>query len=234
MKGNKHFYRQRIIIFLFMISLFSFDSQSQTALRPKGFKDVKIEIPSVLLEIRYFGTHNFIGKPIDGYHKPLAILSEEAIQKLKKIQAELKKLDLGLKIFDAYRPQSAVDSFVSWAKVESDTLMKAEFYPEIDKKDLFKLGYLATRSGHTRGSTVDLTLVHLETGKELDMGSPYDFFGKASWTFDRSAIDNIRKNRLLLRGLMLKNNFKPYQYEWWHFTLKEEPYPNTYFNFPIE
>jgi D-alanyl-D-alanine dipeptidase len=141
---------------------------------------------------------------------------------------------LGLKIFDAYRPQSAVDHFVRWSKNEKDTLMKAEFYPEIDKKDLFKLGYIAAKSGHSRGSTVDVTLVQLETGKELDMGSSYDFFGKASWPFDRSAIGIIRKNRLLLRGLMLKNDFKPYQSEWWHFTLKEEPYPTTYFNFPVE
>ena len=232
MKVNKHSY---CFGNLFYLAFFlSFCSQSQENSRPKGFEEIQTKIPSVVLEIRYFGTHNFIGKRIDGYHRPVAIISKEALEQLKKVQEDLNKLNLGLKIFDAYRPQNAVDHFMRWAKDKNDTLSKTEFYPDVAKKDLFKMEYIAEKSGHTRGSTLDVTLIELESGKELDMGSPYDYFGKISWPFDTSVSDLQRKNRLLLRKLMIENGFKPYQFEWWHFTLKEEPYPNTYFNFPVD
>ena len=141
---------------------------------------------------------------------------------------------LSLKIFDAYRPQQAVDHFVRWAEAVNDTLMKQYYYPDVKKLDLFRRGFIASKSGHTRGSTVDLSIVDVKTNKELDMGSSYDFFGEASHPFFKNITPNQKKNRMLLRNIMIKNGFIPYDNEWWHFTLKEEPYPTTYFNFTIE
>jgi D-alanyl-D-alanine dipeptidase len=203
---------------------------------PDGFVYIKDEIPSIFLEIRYAGNHNFIGKPINGYVKPKAILTKEAAIALKKVQAALKKQQLGLKIYDAYRPQMAVDQFVNWAKVLDDTLQKKEFYPKVLKKDLFKEQYIASKSGHSRGSTVDITLINLATTEkiELDMGSPYDFFGKESWLSNSNLTLKQLQNRQLLQDIMKKYNFKNYAQEWWHFTLKNEPHPTTYFNFKIE
>ena len=232
MKIDKVFFVRSAIFYLLLSG--SFLLYAQHSIRPDGFLEIQREIPSVILDIRYAGTHNFIGKPIDGYQEPIAILSEEAVLRLKKVQTELKTLGLGLKIFDAYRPQRAVDHFVQWANDETDTLMKAEFYPDVAKNNLFRLGYIAGKSGHTRGSTIDLTLVDLQTGKELNMGSAYDFFGKISWPFDSGITAKQHTNRLLLRNIMLANGFKPYAYEWWHFTLEEEPFPRTYFNFPVK
>jgi D-alanyl-D-alanine dipeptidase len=220
-----------ICLFYFLLSGLTVSAQKN---KPKSFKEIKLEIPDILLEIRYFGNHNFIGKPIQGYHASKAILSEEAMKQLKNVQKVLREKGLGMKIYDAYRPQIAVDHFVSWAKEEYDTLMKAEFYPDVEKKDLFRLDYIAARSGHTRGSTIDLTLIDMKTQKELDMGSTYDFFGKISWPDDTSISEKQHENRMLLRDVMLAYGFKPYKCEWWHFTLIDEPYPNTYFNFPIE
>jgi D-alanyl-D-alanine dipeptidase len=141
---------------------------------------------------------------------------------------------LSLKIFDAYRPQQAVDHFVRWAKVMNDTLMKQLYYPDVQKSELFTLGFIASKSGHTRGSTVDLSIVDVKTNKEVDMGSSYDFFGEKSHPFYKKITEAQMKNRMLLRTIMIKNGFIPYDNEWWHFTLKDEPYPTTYFNFLIE
>tara|TARA_B100000809_G_scaffold237763_1_gene257840 strand:- start:7603 stop:8301 length:699 start_codon:yes stop_codon:yes gene_type:complete len=232
MKVNKHFFTH--ISFFYFIFFLSYITQAQENSMPEGFVEIQKEIPSVVLDIRYFGKNNFIGRPIDGYIKPIALLAKEAIKQLKNIQKQLKEDNLGLKIYDAYRPQRSVDHFVRWASDEKDTLMKTEFYPTVAKKDLFKLEYIAAKSGHSRGSTVDLTIVYLDSGIELDMGSPYDFFDKISWPFDRSITQKQESNRLLLRKVMVENNFKPYQCEWWHFTLKKEPYPNTYFDFFVE
>lgn len=185
-------------------------------------------------DLRYITSNNFIGKPIDGYQKKKVIISTPAAEALKKVQSKLVSFGLSLKIFDAYRPQQAVDHFVRWAKLVNDTLMKKSYYPDVKKKDLFALDYIAFKSGHTRGSTVDLTIIDLSTKKELDMGSSYDFFGEASHPFYKNLSKNQRSNRLLLRNLMLEAGFIPYTKEWWHFTLKEEPYPNTYFNFSIK
>ena len=164
----------------------------------------------------------------------MVIVSKKTALALQKIQQIFLKDSLSLKIFDAYRPQQAVDHFVKWAKDLKDTLRKQDFYPSVPKSELFAQGYIASKSGHTRGSTVDLTLVHVKTNQELDMGSPYDFFGKASHPFYKGITKVQQKNRLLLRTVMLKNGFQPYENEWWHFTLKKEPFPKTYFNFPIE
>ncbi|WP_457617199.1 M15 family metallopeptidase [Lutibacter sp.] len=202
----------------------------------KGFSYVKEEIPTIVLELRYASNHNFIGKPIDGYLKPVAILSSNAVEALKKVQAELAKKQLGLKIYDAYRPQTAVNHFMRWALDLNDTINKAEFYPNVDKKNLFKDGYIASRSGHSRGSTIDITIVNLASPnkEELDMGSPYDFFGEKSWIQYPKLTAKQRENRELLQRVMKKYNFANYPKEWWHFTLKNEPFPETYFDFPIE
>ena len=153
---------------------------------------------------------------------------------LEDVDASIQKEGLSLKVFDAYRPQEAVNHFVKWAKVLSDTLMKQEYYPKVPKSQLFNQGYIASKSGHTRGSTVDLTIIDAKTGKELDMGSPYDFFGVQSHPLHSNLSKEQKENRMLLRKVMLENNFKPYENEWWHFTLRNEPFRNTYFNFSVE
>jgi len=200
---------------------------------PKGFVYLADIDPTITSELRYITHHNFIGKPIDGYLKNTVIVSKPTAKALHKIQQQLQPLYLRLKIYDAYRPQQAVDHFVRWAKVLKDTLMKSEYYPAIPKTRLFELGYIAAKSGHTRGSTVDLTLVNTKTNKELDMGSSYDFFGEESHPYYKNSTESQKKNRLFLRKIMLENGFTPYDSEWWHFTLKNEPFPKTYFNFPI-
>ena len=201
---------------------------------PKDFVYLQDIDSTIQKELRYIGDQNFIGKPIDGYITNTIIVTKPTAKALHKIQQELLKKNLSLKIFDAYRPQQAVNHFVRWARVLNDTLMKQEFYPNVPKRELFKRGYIASKSGHTRGSTIDLTIVNTKTGKELDMGSPYDFFGVASHPFYKNITTTQKKNRLFLRKIMLENGFKPYDNEWWHFTLKNEPFPKTYFNFPVE
>lgn len=200
---------------------------------PKGFVYLDSIVPSIEIELRYLSSNNFIGKPIDGYKSNCIIVSSEAAKLLKKIQQELLKKGLGLKIFDAYRPQQAVNHFVKWAKVLNDTLMKNQYYPNVSKSKLFKQGYIASKSGHSRGSTVDLTIINSKTGKELDMGSSYDFFGTQSHYSYKNISKKQKENRMLLRKIMLANNFKPYENEWWHFTLRNEPFRNTYFNFLV-
>lgn len=189
---------------------------------------------TIQFELRYLGNDNFIGKPIDGYYKNCVIITKETAHALKKVQEILLKEGLSLKIFDAYRPQQAVDHFVRWAKQINDTLMKKQYYPDVPKSELFTQGFIAKKSGHSRGSTVDLTIINSSTGSELDMGSPYDFFGEKSHPFSKNIQKHQQENRLYLRRVMLANDFKPYENEWWHFTLKKEPFPTTYFNFPIQ
>jgi zinc D-Ala-D-Ala dipeptidase len=219
------------IIFFLTVSL-SLSVFSQKL--PEGFVYLTDVDASIQKELRYLSNNNFIGKPIEGYINDCIIVTKLAAKALKTIQEKLKKDGLSLKIFDAYRPQQAVDHFVNWAKVLNDTVMKQQYYPKVPKSQLFNLGYIASKSGHTRGSTVDVTIVDLKTGKELDMGSPYDFFGTKSHPFYRKISEKQKENRMLLRRMMLKNGFKPYDNEWWHFTLKDEPFPKTYFNFLIQ
>jgi D-alanyl-D-alanine dipeptidase len=218
-----------IIFFTVLIS-----SQISSQTLPKGFSYVSEIDATIKKELRYATSNNFIGKPIDGYLKDSLIISTPAAKALKKIQTKLMLSGLSLKIFDAYRPQQAVDHFVRWAKVMNDTLMKQLYYPDVEKSELFTLGFIASKSGHTRGSTVDLSIVDVKTNKEVDMGSSYDFFGEKSHPFYKKITEAQMKNRMLLRTIMIKNGFIPYDNEWWHFTLKDEPYPTTYFNFLIE
>jgi D-alanyl-D-alanine dipeptidase len=204
---------------------------------PPGFVYVDKVIPGLKLEMRYYTAHNFVGRRIDGYLQPKCLLTAEAAAALKKVQDELAPVGLGLKIFDAYRPQRAVDDFVQWAKDLNDVRMKDEFYPEVKKKNLFKEKYIATQSSHSRGSTVDLTIVALTgsaAGSGLDMGSGFDLFGPRSWPTSLAVPPAARAHRLLLQVLMKKHGFSPYPQEWWHFTLEDEPFPNTYFDFPIQ
>lgn len=190
-------------------------------------------VPDAILEIRYYATYNFVGDRIDGYEEPLAFLSKEAAAALREASDELVAKGYRLKIFDAYRPQKAVDHFAAWAQDESDTRMKPYFYPELDKSVLFPQGYIASYSGHTRGSTVDMTLFDMTTEKEVDMGGTFDYFGELSHPDYTGITEEQYANRMLLRDVMLKHGFKPIAEEWWHFTLEDEPYPDTYFTFPI-
>ena len=200
---------------------------------PEGFVYAKTIIPDLVEELRYCTENNFVGEAIDGYEKPVIIMTLQTANALKKVQDDLKKDGLGIKVFDAYRPQQAVDQFVRWAKVESDTLMKHEYYPQVDKRKLIPSGYIASKSRHSSGSTLDITIVNLSTGEELDMGSPYDFFGQKSWV-KAPHLDKIhRKNRDLLQKVMAKNGFRNYMQEWWHFTLRGEPFKNKYFDFVV-
>jgi D-alanyl-D-alanine dipeptidase len=201
---------------------------------PSGFVDIQRMLPEVLVDVRYASDDNFMGRPADGYLVPKIFMSIEAAAALVAVQSDLRTLGLGLKIFDAYRPQRAVDHFVRWAEDLDDTRMKARYYPQVAKSTLFRDGYIAARSGHSRGSTVDLTLVELATGTELDMGSPWDFFDPVSWPDSTAVNAEQQANRLRLREVMLRYGFVPITTEWWHFTLGNEPYSEQYFDFPIQ
>jgi D-alanyl-D-alanine dipeptidase len=216
------------ILLLITLTIFSF------AQLPKKFSYIKEKIPTIELDIRYYGENNFIGTVIDGYLAPKAILTTKATLALIEVQKELNSFSLGLKVFDAYRPQKAVDHFVRWGRDLGDVKMKAEYYPRVQKKNLFRDGYIAKKSGHSRGSTVDLTLIDFENKVELDMGSAFDFFAKPSWIKYKNITAQQRTNRMLLNFVMLKYGFKSYKQEWWHFTLKNEPFKKTYFNFNVQ
>lgn len=198
-----------------------------------GFVLLSEAVPDAILEMRYYSTFNFVGDRIDGYEEPVALLTREAAAALKKVSDDLVSKGYRLKIYDAYRPQKAVNHFVRWAKDPNDTRMKRYFYPELDKDELFPRGYIARRSGHSRGSTVDLTLFDMASEKEADMGGTFDYFGKLSHTDARGITREQHENRMLLRAAMVARGFKPLDNEWWHFTLRDEPYPNTYFTFPV-
>jgi D-alanyl-D-alanine dipeptidase len=186
------------------------------------------------VDVKYYTGDNFVGARVDGYLAPKVILTVEAATALKAVQAYLAPFGLSLKLFDGYRPQRAVDHFVRWAEDLDDTRTKAAHYPDVEKRNLFNDGYIAARSGHSRGSTIDLTIIDKETGEELDMGTPFDFFGLESWPDHAGFTAQVRANRALLRATMILHGFKPYEAEWWHFTLRNEPYPETYFDFPVE
>ena len=222
------------ILFLIFIYVFSTQASDKNSL-PEGFVVVKEIIPGIQLEIRYASQDNFVGNPIDGYESPTCILSKEAAIALKNVQDGLKPFGLGLKVYDAYRPQRAVAHFVRWAEDLGDTKMKSRYYPNVKKKNLFRAGYIDERSGHSRGSTVDVTVVSLATNEteELDMGTKWDLFGPESWPSNLSLTPAQRAHRMLLQNVMTQYGFKPLKEEWWHFTLKDEPFANTYFDFPI-
>ena len=199
-----------------------------------GFVSLAEAVPDVILEIRYYSTYNFVGDRIDGYEDPCALLTREAAEALQGAAEDAAALGYRLKVYDAYRPQMAVDNFVAWAEDVDDTRMKAYFYPELDKSVLFDQGYIAAKSGHSRGSTLDLTLFDMDTGKELDMGGTFDYFGELSHPdYVGNLTEEQIENRNTLRDIMTDNGFLPLDTEWWHFTLAGEPYPDTYFTFPV-
>ena len=199
---------------------------------PTGFVVLGEFIPDIIQEIRYYSTYNFVGEKIDGYEMPCALMTIEAAEALKAVSDDVMKMGYRLKIFDAYRPQMGVDHFMRWAKSD-DVRMKEYFYPEIAKDRIIPEGYVAVKSGHSRGSTVDLTLFDMKTGKEVDMGGTFDYFGEKSHPDYKKITKKQFQNRMILRNVMIKHGFKPLEEEWWHFTLKNEPYPDTYFTFPI-
>ena len=201
---------------------------------PADFVLLSEAVPDAILEIRYYSTYNFVGDRITGYDEPIAMLTREAADALKEVSDDLKEQGYRLKIYDAYRPQAAVTHFVNWALDTDDTRMKQYFYPDLNKDELFPKGYINQFSGHTRGSTVDLTLFDMKTGKEVDMGGTFDYFGQLSHPDYTGITTEQYANRMILREAMMSHGFKPLEEEWWHFTLEDEPYPDTYFTFYLE
>ena len=199
-----------------------------------GFVRIGEAVPDVLQDIRYYSSFNFIGERIDGYEEPVALLTREAAEALKAAGDEAAGLGYRLKVFDAYRPQKAVDHFVRWARDPDDIRMKKYFYPDLEKKDIIPSGYIAEHSGHSRGSTVDLTLFDMAAQQDLDMGGTFDFFGELSHPEYPGVSEVQHANRMLLQRLMVKHGFRALETEWWHFTLENEPWPDTYFTFPVK
>ncbi|MBO4888823.1 MAG: M15 family metallopeptidase [Firmicutes bacterium] len=203
-------------------------------MNPSGFVVLADYVPHIIQEIRYYSSYNFIGERIDGYEEPCALLTIEAARALKSVSSELIVQGYRLKVFDAYRPACAVKHFVLWGIEDQDIRMKPYFYPDLEKQELFAKGYIAKQSSHSRGSAVDLTLLDMETGKEVDMGSPFDLFSVVSHPDNREMITEEQyQNRMILQRAMMRNGFEPIDVEWWHFRLKNEPYPETYFEFPV-
>ena len=200
---------------------------------PSGFVLLADFVPHIVQEIRYYSTYNFIGERIDGYEEPCALLTIEAARALRAAANELVVQGYRLKVFDAYRPACAVKHFVLWGIEDQDLRMKPYFYPDLEKQELFEKGYVARQSSHSRGSAVDLTLLDMKTGKKLDMGSPFDLFSELSHPDCREISAQQYENRMILRNAMLRNGFQPIDCEWWHFSLKNEPYPDTYLAFPV-
>jgi D-alanyl-D-alanine dipeptidase len=200
--------------------------------RPAAFVDASAVVPGLVADIRYAGSHNFVGRPIDGYQAPRCLLAKPAADVLADVARDLAARGLVIKVFDCYRPVRAVMNFVRWARDLNDTAARAEFYPSVDKRTLFRDGYIASHSGHSRGATADLTLATVD-GHELDMGTPFDFFSPKSWTADSRISAEQHANRMLLAAAMRRRGFRGYDKEWWHFTLRREPFPNTYFDFPV-
>jgi len=224
--------RKLFILIFLLLSIASYAQQKNNL--PKGFVYLTDFIPHIAVDMKYFTNHNFVGRPIDGYKSNKIILTERATLAIQKIEKELNKEGLGLNVFDAYRPQIAVNHFKRWAKDIKDTLMRQEFYPRVDKRDLFKKGFIASKSGHSRGSTIDLTIIDLKTKKELDMGVAFDFFGEESG-HDYTKLSNTQKqNRIKLKKIMEKYGFRAYSKEWWHYTYNDEPFKDKYFDFHIK
>ncbi|MBQ6475837.1 MAG: M15 family metallopeptidase [Clostridia bacterium] len=211
----------------------SADFEKKVTMDPSGFVLLSDFVPGIVQEIRYHSTYNFIGDRIDGYEEPCALLTKEAARALKGVSNEMMVYGYRLKIFDAYRPACAVRHFVLWGIEDQDIRMKPYFYPDLEKQELFMKGYIARQSSHSRGSAVDLTLLDMKTGKELDMGSPFDLFSERSHPDFRGVTDEQYENRMLLQRVMKRNGFLPLDCEWWHFMLGDEPYPDTYFEFPV-
>ena len=219
--------RLLIIILLIFYSIFVDNNLEE------GFVYLKDVDDSIIVDLNYYSDENFTGQFVDGYYANTAILTQESALALSNAQDDFHKLGYSLILYDAYRPQRAVDFFVKWSKNINDTIKKRIFYPNIKKSELFKLGYIAYKSGHSRGSTVDVSLIEISTNKELDMGTVFDYFGVESHTFFDQISEDQKANRLLLYKIMSHNGFKNYEKEWWHYTLKNEPF-QSYFNFPVK
>ena len=209
------------------------DYRRSVTMDPSGFVLLSDFVPGAIQEIRYYSTYNFIGDRIDGYEEPVALLTREAARALKTVAGEMNAQGYRLKIFDAYRPACAVRHFVLWGIEDLDLRMKPYFYPDLEKQVLFQQGYIAKQSSHSRGSAVDLTLLDMRTGKELDMGSPFDLFSEKSHPDSRLVTDEQYENRMFLQKAMMRSGFQPIGCEWWHFSLRDEPYPDVYFEFPV-
>ncbi|MGM0633522.1 MAG: M15 family metallopeptidase [Pseudomonadota bacterium] len=223
---------------------------------PAGFTSIADIDPSIELDIRYVGSNNFLGRPVAGYEGPACILTTPAATALLEVQRKAVERGLSLKIYDCFRPQRAVDEFVRWAADPDDDVMKASMYPEVPKDELFSQGYIAERSGHSRGSTVDLTLVPMGTSQpevdpfgpwdcrgdvrarfpdnSIDMGTGYDCFDELSHTDNPAVGQAALANRHLLRELMEDAGFENYTREWWHYTLRDEPHTDQFFDFPVK
>ena len=209
------------------------DYKTKVTMDPSGFVLLADLVPGIVQEIRYYSTYNFVGERIDGYEEPCALLTVEAARALKAVAGEMNALGYRLKVFDAYRPARAVRHFVLWGIEDLDLRMKPYFYPDLEKQELFKQGYIASQSSHSRGSAVDLTLLDMRTGREVDMGSPFDLFSEVSHPDSRAVMQKQYDNRMFLQSAMTRNGFKPIDCEWWHFSLRDEPCPDTYFEFPV-
>jgi D-alanyl-D-alanine dipeptidase len=211
---------------------------AQAQQRPADFVDAATVVPGLIVEMRYAGSHNFTGRPVDGYQAPHCLLTREAAAALTEVARDIAPRGLAIKVFDCYRPVRAVANFVRWARDLNDQKMKDEFYPNVDKRTLFRDGYIASHSGHSRGSTMDLTLAKTDgtalEARELDMGTPFDFFSPKSWTADPTVTAAQHANRMLLADAMRRRGFRGYDKEWWHFTLRGEPFPTTFFDFPVQ
>ena len=206
--------------------------EKRAAMDPSGFVVLADYVPDIIQEIRYHSSYNFIGERIDGYEEPIALMSLEAARALKDVSRELFVMGYRLQVFDAYRPVRAVRQFVLWGIEDTDVRMKPYFYPDLEKQELFQTGYISKKSSHSRGSAVDLTLFDMKTGKEVDMGGPFDYFSELSHPDYKGITEDQYRNRMLLQKTMVRNGFLPYDCEWWHFMLDNEPYPDTYFEFP--
>ena len=225
-----------IVTIAIVLGITNKENIKSTSIEPSNSSDFVLlsdVVPDAILEIRYYSTYNFVGDRIDGYEEPCALLTKEAASALKNASDQLILKGYRLKIYDAYRPQKAVTHFMNWAKDINDTRMKKYFYPQLDKSVLFDQGYIAEKSGHSRGSTVDLTLFDMNTEKEVDMGGTFDYFGELSHPDYKQITAEQYENRMILRDAMVSNGFKPLVEEWWHFTLDNEPFPDTYFTFPV-
>ena len=209
------------------------DYKHKVTMDPSHFVVLGDFVPGIIQEIRYHSTYNFIGERIDGYEEPVALVTIEAARALKSVSNEVNAQGFRLKVFDAYRPASAVKHFVLWGIDDLDLRMKPFFYPDLEKQELFAKGYIAKQSSHSRGSAVDLTLLDMKTGKEVDMGSPFDLFSDVSHPDHKRVTQEQYENRMFLQKAMVRNGFQPLSCEWWHFSLKDEPFPDTYFEFPV-
>lgn len=222
-----------LVAIISFITLSSCLQQAKKSKIPEGFVYLHQVDSSIKIHLKYFTTDNFLGAKVNGYNREVCICTEEAAQALKMAQQEVQEKGWSLIVFDAYRPQKAVDHFMEWAANIDDTLTKSKFYPNIDKKDLFKLNYIASKSSHSRGSTFDVSILD-EEGNQLDMGTSFDFFGPKSWPSYEGVSKEQKANRMYLQSIMKKHGFNPYKEEWWHFTLINEAFPETYFDFDVE